>query len=651
MTRTGLRGMGLAWRMSLLVLAGTGSVLAAMVGYSVYHARQMLETEMQQKAFYLAQATANRIETVEYSVEKVTEGMALAFEDGSHASREGLYHVLEKLIRTTPEISGAAVAFAPRGDGLPMDVPYVYREQGQVRRKNLGGQGSHYQTWDWYTVPAARLKPVWTPPYFDQGGANMLMVTYAVPFFSLDGRFNGIVTCDVALEWLRDYLASLPLGETGYATLLAGDGTFLAHPNRELVMQANLLTTADKRQNPTLRHLGERMLKGETGIASINNLMTGQPSWLAFAPIPSPGWSLGVIFPQDEALAPMARFTREGILIGLGGFSLLLVVVLGIARSITQPLRRLDHAVRHLSESVGASSEPPMEQNGFTTESTGWQLPIVQGQDEVARLAASFGRMQQDLDRHIKDLQAATAERERFESELRVARDIQRSLIPKAMAASDAFEVHGLLEPTRDVGGDFYDFFMADSEHLCLAIGDVSGKGVPAALFMAVTRTLLKASFQANDPADTLTRVNDALAAENDSTMFVSLFVAVIHLPSGNCRYANGGHNPPVLLRAGGTKFLPKVQGALVGAMPGIPFGLGHCQLEKGDRFFLYTDGVTEALNVDQALFGETRMLDTLKRTTDDSCAGMLNAMREAIRTFVGDAEQSDDITMLAFRY
>jgi sigma-B regulation protein RsbU (phosphoserine phosphatase) len=224
-------------------------------------------------------------------------------------------------------------------------------------------------------------------------------------------------------------------------------------------------------------------------------------------------------------------------------------------------------------------------------------------------------------------------------------------LIPKGLPACEAFEVRGLLESAREVGGDFYDFFWADPEHLCLAIGDVSGKGVPAALFMAVSRTILRAYFRKGDPADTLMHLNDELAAENEAHMFVSLFCAVIHVPSGECCYANGGHQPPVLVRRGKAEFLPKVRGALVGVMPGISFTEGRFTLEEGDRLFLYTDGVTEAMDASSALYGEARMLATLSSLGEADCAGILAGMRSALRAFVGNAEQSDDITMLVFRY
>ncbi|HBN08617.1 MAG TPA: serine/threonine protein phosphatase [Cyanobacteria bacterium UBA8530] len=643
------RKMGIAWRMALLVLFGAGIIMGSIVGYSYFHARGMLEEEIQQKALYLAQATANRIETVENAVEKMASGLAMSLEYYPASSKIDFYRLLEHMVRENPEISGSAVAFASKKAGTLLPAPYVYRVDGSFARKDLGAGGYRYDIWDWYTLPKELKKPIWSEPYFDEGGGNMLMVTYSVPLFDSKGLFEGVVTCDVSLEWLTGFLRTLPIGKTGYATLTSRNGTYIAHPRREFIMRESVFSLAEERGNPALRRLGQRTQRGETGIVPFESLITGKPGWLAFAPIPSTGWSLGVIFPRAEAMAKVMSFTRDELLLGLVGFTLLLLVVLAIARSITQPLRQLDKAVRSLDMTVevGGKSKPKQ-----LLATGNLEIPEIRGEDEVARLSASFARMRRDLKEYIEKLQAATVARERIESDLRVAETIQRSLIPKDFPKREDFEIRGLLDPAREVGGDFYDFFLADPEHLCLAIGDVSGKGVPTALFMAVTRTFLKAFFREDkNPAASLSRLNDELEAENDSNMFVTLFCAVIDLKTGECRYANGGHNPPVLLRGGSSEFLPKVRGALVGCMKGIAFDEGRLMLKKGDRLFLYTDGVTEAMDKGDVPYGETGMLEALAGLENADCAELLKGVRASIKGFVKEAEQSDDITMLAFRF
>lgn len=210
-----------------------------------------------------------------------------------------------------------------------------------------------------------------------------------------------------------------------------------------------------------------------------------------------------------------------------------------------------------------------------------------------------------------------------------------------------------MLEPAREVGGDFYDFFFLDEENLCLVIGDVSGKGVPAAIFMAVTRTFLKAlSREIKDPAAILERLNEEIVQENDSCMFVTLFCSVINLSSGQCRYANGGHNIPYLVNTKGQVTpLPPVKGVPVGAMEGMVYTENSIQLQPGEALYLYTDGVTEAENAKQEFFGNLSLIENLGKLHEQDCREVLLSLRKAVQSFAQGVEQSDDITMLMFRF
>ena len=202
------------------------------------------------------------------------------------------------------------------------------------------------------------------------------------------------------------------------------------------------------------------------------------------------------------------------------------------------------------------------------------------------------------------------------------------------------------------MGGDFYDFFKVDENHLLLTMGDVSGKGVPAALFMAVTRSFVRAfACGARGPGALLAAVNDEIVEGNDACMFVTLFCALVDLRDGSFRYANGGHNSPWVLEGRTTSPLPSVAGTLVGVLRGRTFEEGHGRLAPGDALFLYTDGVTEALNPAEELLGEDRARKWLTELAETGSEALLEKMRRRIADFADGAEQSDDITMMCFRY
>ena len=335
---------------------------------------------------------------------------------------------------------------------------------------------------------------------------------------------------------------------------------------------------------------------------------------------------------RHEAQKLLVRtFTGGGVL--LGG----LLIVFGIVTH-RKVLRRIS-AVAVAAEQVAAGNLEVRSK--------------VRGTDELGILGETFDHMISRLTESLTLVEAAKA---RMEEELNVGRDIQMSLLPHRFPAfpdRTEFDLFAVLEPTRETGGDLYDFFMVDAHRLCFAIGDVSGTGVSAALFMAMTKIVLK-TLAAYDPspASIVTRVNDALSADNDNCMFVSLYLGILDLHDGTLLTTNAGHFPPLLKRRGGQfERLKALDGPLVGPMPGITFKERKTQLAPGDELFFYTDGVTEADNVRRELFGNDRLKTVLDQSTSGSVVDRIRDVMQAVKTFAGDSPQADDITMLALRY
>ena len=248
------------------------------------------------------------------------------------------------------------------------------------------------------------------------------------------------------------------------------------------------------------------------------------------------------------------------------------------------------------------------------------------------------------------------AAKARMQEELNVGRDIQRSMLPRVFPAfpdRKELELYAVLEPAMEVGGDLYDFFMVDDQRLCFAIGDVSGNGVPAALFMAMTKIMVKTRAMSDpSPASIVTYVNDALSADNDSCMFVTLYLGILNLRDGRLLTTNAGHNPPLLKRGDGQfQWLTAQDGSMVGSMQGIAFKESTIQLDPGDELFFYTDGVTEADNVRRELFGNDRLKTVLDQSQSASVVDRIGAVMKAVKTFAGNAPQADDITMLGVLY
>lgn len=282
----------------------------------------------------------------------------------------------------------------------------------------------------------------------------------------------------------------------------------------------------------------------------------------------------------------------------------------------------------------------------------------VKGRDEIAALAGAFNTMAADLKLYTEELKRTTSEKEQIESELRIARDIQTSMLPCTFPPFPdrrEIDLFAQMDPAKEVGGDFYDFFFINERTLFVIIGDVSGKGIPAALFMAISRILFKTEALRGLSCDQiLSRVNNIIQPDNELSMFITVFCMMVDVENGALEFSNAGHNPPLIYRGrGGFEFLEVPQGFVVGPIENTVYEARRMILKEGECIFLYTDGVTEAMSVGDQMFSEQRLKECLSEeiAKDSDVEKMILSLREQIRIFAHDAVQSDDITMVAFRY
>jgi sigma-B regulation protein RsbU (phosphoserine phosphatase) len=329
-------------------------------------------------------------------------------------------------------------------------------------------------------------------------------------------------------------------------------------------------------------------------------------------------------------------------------FLISIVLAYILVSRISQPLKTLAEHAKQLA-SYDFSTTGPLLADDIRSLT-------LSSRDEVGELAESFVYMEQELRKSIKNLTETTAVKERIENELKIARAIQMSMVPKIFPPfpdRSEFELYAVIEPAKEVGGDFYDFFFIDDDHLYFIIGDVSGKGVPASLFMAVTKTLIRSqTSQEMLPDEVLRRVNKDLCVDNESNMFVTVFCGVLHTRTGEVWYSNGGHNPPYLLTASGeVETLARTGGMVLGVMDDIPYQTKRITLKTGDGLFLFTDGITEAMDGHDQLFSDARLQSVLQRLHGASSVELIRGVVSEVERFAAGAPQSDDITALALRY
>ncbi len=632
-------------KITALVLCGASIVFALALAYSYSYSRRIILEEAEKGARGLTLSVARKIEQEFRAAAKVPKHLATVLET-VNPDKETLVRLMSRMVEESREVYGSAVAFEPYAfDGSPRRfAPYFFKGKSGMLYKQLGSDSDDCFMEDWYHLPKVLKAPVWTDPYFDEDGGRIVMTTCSRPFFEpgargADPKIRGIVTADLSLEWLTKLVSSVQVGHAGYCFIISDTGRFVTYPNPEYIMSESMFSLAEELHDPALRTIGLAMVRGESDFTEIGPALSGEEAFLAYARIPSPGWSLGAVFPKKELLAELISLHQRIALLAAGGLILLLLVSWLVAQSIARPLRRMAAAtgkVAHGDLDVDFSD--------------------IRREDEVGQLARSFTSMAQDLKKYIKDLTETTAAKQRIESELSIAADIQRSMLPSVFPAfphRDEFDIYAVMHPAKEVGGDFYDFFFLDEDHLCLVIGDVSGKGVPAALFMTVTKYLIEATAGIDEaPDQILSRVNRHLALNNESCMFVTVFMGILNVKTGAFVYANGGHNPPLLWdQDDAPSFLKRPGGPVVGIMDDAEFTMDRLTFKAGTVLLAYTDGVTEAFSAEGAAFSDERLLKVVTSVREKSVKEVTEALLADISSFCVGAPQADDITVLALEF
>ncbi|MBG0775712.1 MAG: SpoIIE family protein phosphatase [Desulfovibrionaceae bacterium] len=452
---------------------------------------------------------------------------------------------------------------------------------------------------------------------------------------------------------LGSSMGEIKVADTGFVFLFDRDGKLLVSPpeGHETMLAAVNAATG----HPLLKDIEEAVAHPEKQplvftLAGEDHEREAYVSY--FKPLK---WYVVATAYLHEIQGPAKRLITHQTAIILAVFVLSLLVAYAVASRIARPLGRLAGYAKALPEQ-DLTAEPE-------GESPIADLPRVL-HDEVGRLAQSFLFMEDSLRANVRSLMETTAAKERIESELSIAHDIQMGLLPKIFPPfpeRNEFDIFASLAPAKEVGGDLYDLFLIDDDHLCFVVGDVSGKGVPAALFMAITKTLVnnagteargKGPADPMDPAVMMGAINNVLSRDNPNCMFVTLIVAIMTISTGEVIYSNGGHNLPVLLRrGGGAEYVAGVSGPMVGAMEDLDYNPLHLTLAPGEALLLYSDGVTEAMTEDLKLFSDERLVEMCGGLIDLGAQEVVDAVVGAVKAHAGEAEQSDDITVLCLRY
>ena len=600
--------------------------------------RNLLEVESQSLRTLLTtveSSSRNSIDDVEYWIDNPDE----------------ILNALADELQMNPNIKAFAVAFEPnyfpeRGRWFE---PYATWRDGKIEKTQIGSASHDYFNTEWYQNGIRAKKDYWSEPYLDKDGAQEMICTYAQPIFDKQGRRVGVFGVDMSLDWLHMKLRQLDdrinnehirldieqsrKGGGSYCFIVGLSGTYISHPEKRRILARNLFDEVKLTSDPRDDYLAEEIAARSVGFMEIK--INNETVYVFHTPVKHTGWTMGFVVPKRIMRAHAFFFNIVILIVMTIGLFIVYWVSRVTIRRATRPLHSL------------AMSADEVAKGHFNVP-----LPDLPHNDEIRQLRDSFDNMQHSLASYIEKEKTTSAEKAAMESELSIANKIQMSMLPPNTLLRDDISIYATLKPAKAVGGDLFDFFIRDSK-LFFCIGDVLGKSISAAMLMTVTRSLFRA-YAANEdkPEVIITRINKMMCESKDSELFVTLFVGVFDLLSGHLSYCSAGHESPILIGSDAVE-LPFVPAFPVGSFPNSDYQALETVMAPGDILFLFTDGLKEAMNEDREMFKRERIFTVVQQAIAEgnlSPQSLILRMKEAVENFVGEAEQSDDLTMLAIQ-
>ncbi len=524
------------------------------------------------------------------------------------------------------------------GDETPKNAPvdYVYEDNsGNIVYNKVNIKDYNYTKAQWYRSAVKKGRSEWTDPYIDKTGSHKMIVSYAQSVKDANNKLKGVVVVDVSLLDLTAELNSVQPFENGYSFILSRKGTVIAHPDTSLILKQNIYSMAHVLDDDDYDILGSKMLAGDKG--DLHCELNGMDVLVCYAPLTHVGWTVASVCPYSTVMSEVGSVTLTVIAIIFFGILMLSVSIHFLLSHMVHPIRQMTDAAYRIA------------QGDFDAT-----LPEVPAHDDFGKLHDAFAHMQQSLKTYIGDLENATQAREKIKSELDVAHRIQMEILPVNFVLPQGYEnidIDAFLTPARSVGGDFYDFWLKDGK-MYFSIGDVSGKGVAAAIVMAMTCTLFRSLVSKYDSTcEIMSQLNKMLTRNNQTDMFVTMFIGMLDTQTGELTYCNAGHNAPFLFSENGCGQLSLFPKLPLGLFDSVTYVEQKYVMEKNQTLLLYTDGLTEAENEQREQMGTQRVEKILSGMGGRTTHEVISEIRRQLRLFVDNAEQSDDLTLFALSY
>lgn len=622
----------IAFQLGFYVSSAVLIVISLIVFLNYKHSREIIMDKIEELAIHQSSLIINEISKNVVTSQEVTRNVAnQALYYRSHGD---LQFFLHQVVENNQVLNGLHVQLFENQDTL-IYSSYHAHDGELVDRQDL----DFCALYNFENLADSVIQEnlgVWSDPFYCPLDSSKLMISYFLPITNSNGESVGIIAGDINLEFLNKVISDIKIGTNGFALIASRQGYFLTHPNPEWVMKRHVFDVSSETLRSDREYYMQLLKAGKSGSGfAYPELFNYERSWFYFSSIPYTDWRVVIVIPAKELFDDLGSVFRKIVVVSLIGFLAILALIIVIFTRMFSPLVQIVRSIQRFS--FGDRGRKRGDKN------------------EIELLSDSLKELQFQYNTYLEEQNQIRKDKRKYEKDLKSAKEIQRTIIPQDYSFLEErheIDLFSILQPAESIGGDLYDFFFIDDEHLLFTMGDVSGKGIPAALFMAVANTMIKSKSTDVSAQKIVDVVNKALSKENSNQHFLTLFLGVLNVKTGILDYCNAAHNYPFLLRRNkGVTQLEQTHGLPIGLYANKTYESEHLLLSKGDILFLYTDGVTECKNRYGEMYGLNRLSSLIEESQNLTPELLVKGVMSGLKDFKGETKQADDISLMAIQF
>ena len=619
-----MNNRSLAFQLGIYILTTITIVISVVIFLNYNFSKDVLIQKIEESATLQSGHITNRIGRSVYSTQEVTRNVAMQL--SYYAEHGDTEYFLTQVLKNNIDISGFHIELLENDENKYLSVIKTKNDDLQIYR-----DVEHSLTNTQFDIES-NPSGLWSDPFYN---SHQLLITHTQAIRNEKGEFIGLISSQINLDFLSTLLINNDQYEDRFVYIVEADGTFLTHSEAEWVMNQSIFE-ADSHIFPensveleSLRDVHESI----SGFA-YPKIYNYEKTWIHFSPIAYTEWFVVILIPSKELFKDLHLILHEVIVVSFIGLLLILVIITLIFRKKLSPLSNVVKSIQYFSFGDKRKSS---------------------NKNEVELLADSLLELQEQYSLHLQEQNQNRKDRRKYEKDLKSAKEIQTAIIPNEYPPfpnNPEIELFATLKPAESIGGDLYDYFLIDSNHLLFTMGDVSGKGIPAALFMAVAHTMIKSKATILSAKHIVEQVNNELSYQNYNQHFLTLFLGILDLETGVLSYCNAAHNYPFLVRESKeVQLLEKTHGLPLGVYSNKSYPGDSIVLREGDTLVLYTDGVTDCNDANDNFYGMDRLSENIGNMSDLPAPELVDGLLDSLKIFRGKTKQVDDISIMALRY